>query len=77
VIEIPPRYIPAPDDWHNTSKGVTTPIPEITGVITRQMDFRCTDTVIISVLSVIGMVISSSLVAYGLRGSKAAVSSLP
>jgi multiple sugar transport system permease protein len=69
VVEDPPRYIPDTIDMHRTAGGVTTPIPEnYWRVITHEkMDFPLytRNTLIISVLSVIGMVISSSLVAYG------------
>lgn len=65
----PPQYIPQQIDWHKTAGGTSTPIPEnYWKVITHEkMDFPLytRNTLIISFLSVIGMVISSSLAAYG------------
>jgi multiple sugar transport system permease protein len=68
TMEDPPRYIPDVIEWHKTAGGTATPFPEnYWRVITHdKMDFpRYTrNTLMIAVLSIIGMVISSSLVAY-------------
>lgn len=69
TMEEPPRYIPDEIEWVKTGGGANMPIPKnYWDVITNdKMDFpRYTrNTLVIAVLSIIGMVFASSLTAYG------------
>lgn len=69
VTEDPPRYIPEQIDMHHTASGTATPIPENYWAVIMhdKMDFPLytRNTLLIAVLSIVGMVLSSSLVAYG------------
>src|SRR5450432_2665367 len=69
VMAYPPKWIPEQIELHKTESGSTTPIPEnYWRVVTHEkMDFPLytRNTLTIAVLSIIGTVLSSSLVAYG------------
>ncbi|HMB95316.1 MAG TPA: carbohydrate ABC transporter permease, partial [Tepidisphaeraceae bacterium] len=69
VMAYPPKWIPNQIELHKTESGSTTPIPEnYWRVVTHEkMDFPLytRNTLTIAVLSIIGTVLSSSLVAYG------------
>ncbi len=69
TMEYPPRWIPDRIEWHSTASGTTLPIPQnYWRVITHdKLDFPLytRNTLWIAALSVVGTVLSSSLVAYG------------
>jgi multiple sugar transport system permease protein len=69
TLAYPPQWIPDKIEMHKTAGGMTTPIPQnFWRVITHdKIDFPLytRNTLSIAVLSIIGTVLSSSLVAYG------------
>ncbi|WP_428940462.1 carbohydrate ABC transporter permease [Fontivita pretiosa] len=69
TMEYPPRFIPRRIDWYTTPSGTTTPIPKnyVDVILHDKMDFPqyTRNTLWIAAMSIIGTVISSSLVAYG------------
>ncbi|HEY1628835.1 MAG TPA: hypothetical protein VGF52_03185, partial [Tepidisphaeraceae bacterium] len=67
--DFPPTLVPKNIEWHKTAAGAATPIPQnYWNVVNNdKMDFPLytRNTLSIAVLSIIGTVLSSSLVAYG------------
>jgi len=71
TMEFPPRFVPERIDlWHAASAKIVTPLPQnyVDVIRSEKFDFVrfSRNTLIIAGLSVIGTLISSSLVAYGL-----------